>query len=286
MSLGGLISGVMGGAAKGYGDYAQQRLDVDIKKELLQAQKDKELAIDAIKRERDIADIPRRGEAQTDVDVARTRRIGEAQTDVDVARIPQVGAAQTDVDVDRTARVGKAQTGVDTERAMYVGEMDTMVQARREAALRPQKVRTAAELADAEAAAQRRAQAEYGKDPAAREGARARTADTESSLSRVQAESLQVDLQTKKRLASILEQLEVETDPKKREELEDRFKVLSGGKFASRYQAIKVLDDDGFTERTEILDKQTGFTSPPRRAPAPQGGGANSNRPPLSSFNR
>lgn len=62
-SLGGLIGGVMGGAAKGYTDYAKQRLDVDLKKELMAAEEEKLLRIDEIKRQRDIKDIAPRAEA-------------------------------------------------------------------------------------------------------------------------------------------------------------------------------------------------------------------------------
>lgn len=85
-SLGGLISGVMGGAAKGYTDYAKQRLDVDIKKELMAAEEEKLLRIDEIKRQRDIRDIPAKGAAETGVQVDRTTAVGQAQTGVDVAR--------------------------------------------------------------------------------------------------------------------------------------------------------------------------------------------------------
>lgn len=82
MSLGGLISGVMGGAAKGYTEYAKQRLDVDLKKELMAAEEEKLLRIDEIKRQRDVRDIPLKGAAQTAVDVDRTTAVGGAETGV------------------------------------------------------------------------------------------------------------------------------------------------------------------------------------------------------------
>lgn len=75
-SLGGLISGVMGGVASGYTDYAKQRLDVDLKKELMAAEEEKLLRIDEIKRQRDIADI--KPKAQATADAAPIIARGEA----------------------------------------------------------------------------------------------------------------------------------------------------------------------------------------------------------------
>jgi len=58
-SFAGLISGALGGAAEGYGQAANMEMkkqsEVDLKKQLLDAEADKKLAIDAITRERDVA---------------------------------------------------------------------------------------------------------------------------------------------------------------------------------------------------------------------------------------
>jgi hypothetical protein len=63
-SLGGLISGVLGGAAKAYGEGAQiemkKQSELDLRKQLLEAESDKRLREDEIKRERDIAEENRK----------------------------------------------------------------------------------------------------------------------------------------------------------------------------------------------------------------------------------
>lgn len=71
MSLGGLIGSVMKPAAEAGAKYAEKRVDLDIKKELMDAEEQKLLRIDEIKRQRDISDIPARGEAETGVMVER-----------------------------------------------------------------------------------------------------------------------------------------------------------------------------------------------------------------------
>lgn len=63
-SFAGLISGVLGGASKAYGEGAQMEMkkqsELDLKKQLLDAETQKQLQIDAIKRERDISDEDRK----------------------------------------------------------------------------------------------------------------------------------------------------------------------------------------------------------------------------------
>jgi hypothetical protein len=58
-SFAGLIAGALGGAAEGYGQAANMEMkkqsEVDLKKQLLDVEADKKLAIDAITRERDVA---------------------------------------------------------------------------------------------------------------------------------------------------------------------------------------------------------------------------------------
>lgn len=63
-SLGGLISGVFGGAAQAYGEGAQMEMkkqsELDLRKQLLEAESDKRLREDEIKRGRDIAEEARK----------------------------------------------------------------------------------------------------------------------------------------------------------------------------------------------------------------------------------
>ncbi len=84
MGLAGLIAGALGGAAKGYTEVAETNLkksaELDLKKQLMEAEADKKLAIDAITRQRDISDIGSRTQAtaQANLDVAPI----SAQTDL------------------------------------------------------------------------------------------------------------------------------------------------------------------------------------------------------------
>jgi hypothetical protein len=63
-SFAGLIAGALGGAAKGYGEGAQMEMkkqsELDLRKQLMEAETEKSLRIDAIKRERDIVDEDRK----------------------------------------------------------------------------------------------------------------------------------------------------------------------------------------------------------------------------------
>jgi hypothetical protein len=63
-SFGGLISGVMGRAAEGYGKAADMEMkkqsELDLRKQLLEAETEKQLRIDEIKRGRDIAEETRK----------------------------------------------------------------------------------------------------------------------------------------------------------------------------------------------------------------------------------
>jgi hypothetical protein len=63
-SFGGLISGVMGRAAEGYGKAADMEMkkqsELDLRKQLMEAETEKQLRIDEIKRGRDIAEEDRK----------------------------------------------------------------------------------------------------------------------------------------------------------------------------------------------------------------------------------
>lgn len=71
LSLGGLISGVMGPVAKGAAVVADKQLDASLKDQLLQAEHERTLRADEIKRERDLADIPRKNDATMAATVAQ-----------------------------------------------------------------------------------------------------------------------------------------------------------------------------------------------------------------------
>lgn len=95
MSFAGLISGVMGGAAKGYSDYAElnmkKQAETDMQKELLKAREEMDLRIDEVKRGRDIADIGARSDAETSAYVKNAPL--KARADADVAPIKAEGEA-------------------------------------------------------------------------------------------------------------------------------------------------------------------------------------------------
>lgn len=95
MSFAGLISGVMGGAAKGYSDYAElnmkKQAETDMQKELLKAREEMELRVDEVKRGRDISDIGARTDAETNAYVKNAPL--KAQADASVAPIKAQGEA-------------------------------------------------------------------------------------------------------------------------------------------------------------------------------------------------
>ena len=109
MNLGGLIGSVMKPAAEAGAKYAEKRIDFDIKKELMDAEEQKLLRIDEIKRQRDIRDIPLRGEAETGVAVDRTTRVGGAETDVMVGREDALRPSKIKTEEETTKARGRAE---------------------------------------------------------------------------------------------------------------------------------------------------------------------------------
>lgn len=97
----GLIAGVMGGAAKGYTQYANQRQEIDLKKEMMEAEQDMRNRADELRRERDRADKMR--------DIQEIDPL-KAASEANRKRV--VGAAETDVLAGRedALRPGKAET--------------------------------------------------------------------------------------------------------------------------------------------------------------------------------
>lgn len=82
MNIGGLIAGALGGAAKGYTDYSESELKkqqaVDLRKQIMQMEEEKDLRVDEIRRNRDIDDIGRRtsATARAEADAAPVRARG------------------------------------------------------------------------------------------------------------------------------------------------------------------------------------------------------------------
>lgn len=194
MSLAGLISGVMGGAAKGYGQYAESELkrqqELDLKKQLLEAQTEKELRIDEIKRTRDFSDKKREIE---EIDPMRH------QSEANKTRI--VGAAETE-------------------------EL-----ANRENALRAGKIQTAKDTALASGEAERFNLAALGKDPAALGGisAKARAGHVDGVGSVAQANLANFELGQKKAVAGLRQELaQTPADDPRRAEIERRIRDITG----------------------------------------------------------
>ena len=234
-SFGGLLAGAMKGIGEGYTAVAKGELEN-------QQKLDYQTKILQLQEEKD-------------------RRIAEFQQDLNlrgkIREINEVDPLKTESEANRTRVVGAAETGVLTDR---------------ENALRPGKVQTELETNRARGTAERENQAAYASDPNARAGVRAKASDSESSSAKVTAESTAFDLKQKKDMAKVLEDIDAATDPVEKQRLEEKFKRLSGGKYASRYEAVRVKDVDG-NEVTEILDKQTGYTMKPRSAGSAAGGG-------------
>ena len=80
MSIGGLIAAALGGAAEGYGKGAEMEMkkqsELDLKKQLADAEMDRQLRVDEIKRSRDIAQI--KSTAEAEAEAAPIRAKGEA----------------------------------------------------------------------------------------------------------------------------------------------------------------------------------------------------------------
>lgn len=194
MSLAGLISGVMGGGAKGYGQYAESELkkqqELDLKKQLLEAQTEKELRIDEIKRTRDFSDKKR--------------------------------------DIEELDPLRRESKAADTR---VVGQAETEVMAGREDALRAGKIQTAKDTALAAGEAERANMAALGKDRAALGGisAKARASHVDGVGSVAQANLANFELGQKKAVASLRQELaQTPADDPRRAEIERRIRDITG----------------------------------------------------------
>lgn len=95
MGLGGLIAGALGGAAKGYVETSQSELrkqqSLDLQKQMMAMEEEKQLRMDEIRRERDIAGIGKKSDAETDAAVRNAPRLAQSKVD---SRVAELGAAQ------------------------------------------------------------------------------------------------------------------------------------------------------------------------------------------------
>lgn len=167
MGLGGLIAGALGGAAKGYVETSQGELkkqqSLDMQKQLMALEEEKQLRVDEIRRNRDFEQEKR-----------RIQEIDPLKANSDANRTRVVGGAETDVLASRedALRPGKVAT------TTAMGEAETGVLAGREDALRPGKVATGRAMGEAQGEVERGNLAKYNSDPDARKGARAKAQDS------------------------------------------------------------------------------------------------------------
>ena len=230
-SFGGLISGVMGNVAKAGAKYAEQRVELDIKKELMDAEAEKQLRIDEIKRQRDIRDIPLKGAAETGVQVDRTTA---------------VGGAETGVQVDRTSRVGAAETGV---------------QVNRENAMRAPKAETTKATGIATGDAERANLAALGNDPAALAGLRKKTEATETLSSRLQGKLAGLNIAEREKVTALINEYDnPATSPERKLQIKDALTVrgiIKPGEFDTEKVTTETTDDAGNTVKTERTQRRT-----------------------------
>lgn len=243
-SFGGLIGSVMGGAAKGGMEYAKQRLDVDLKKELLDAEAQKLLLIDESKRTRDIRDIPLKG------------------------------AAETGVQVNRTTAVGAAETGVQVNRTSAVGAADTGVQVNREIALRDPKAATAKATAIATGTAERENLAAFGNDSKALAGLRKKTEATETLSSRLQGKLAELGIAEKEKAKALIDEYDKpNTSPERKAQIKDALIVrgiIKPGEFDTEKVTTETTDGAGNSVKTERTQRRTtpgGAASEPNNGP-------------------
>lgn len=197
MSLGlaGLISGVMGGAARGYTQVAEGEMrkqqELDLRKQMLEAEEEKQLRIDEIKRNRDRAD---------------------KDYELSPEHIEKVGAADR-MKSEITARNRRDNAPLAAE--ADAAELDAgATNVKRKATLE----------GEAAAAGQVAKMNTPGYQSALRQEADAK----ESSATRAAAAESSFDLSQKKALADLRKQLAEATDPGQRDALEQAISDMSG----------------------------------------------------------
>jgi hypothetical protein len=206
MGLGGLIAGALGGAAKGYTEVAETNLkkdaELDLKKQLLDAQAAKDLAIDEIKRNRDVSDIGRTSAATAAAALANAPTTAQAAVAGKVAEATAIkGSGLSALQAENTAADLAANKNNVTEKARQAG------------------------LAEGAGAVAKINTPGYLKATADN----ARAGHIESAGSLAQAALATFDLGQKRSVADLNKSLSTETDPTKREEITQKIKDLSGG---------------------------------------------------------
>lgn len=229
MSLAGLISGVMGGAAKGYTDVAQGELkkqqELDFRKELMAAEEQKMLRIDEIKRNRDVADIGRRTTAEADARLATAGTNARADVAAKVATFDAADAA-----------------GLPAKEAGYKGK---------QLAANAPNVEIEARQRGTAAATEQTARTDA---PGYLASVAKETSAKESSASKASAAASGFELAQKKALADLRSKLSQTTDPDQRATLTQQIGDLSGG--SQKSYADMVTAGDSFRKLAANLRQQ------------------------------
>ena len=251
MNIGGLISGALGGAARGFTQYAESEMkkqqEVDLNRQLLQAQEEKQLRIDEITRARDLADVPKLAEAQAQGQVIKTSTPG------------------------------------------YLGSLSSEASAKESSATRASAAASSYELNRAKQIDALRTELSQTSDPAQRETLRQRLDDLFGALDSGSIGGKKDKPPTKDRLTTVLNSanatirsLESNRPPKaNRDAYSDWLEQLEDAK-ELRNTALRML-------RENYPDAPAGGSStpstPPPKAPPPGATSSQStNRPPIDSF--
>lgn len=206
MGFAGLIAGVMGGAAEGANRAAEAQhkkdLELDLRKEMLKAEEEKQLRVDEITRGREIADIGKRTQATAEANLAAAPTAGKAAVAGKVAEATAIkDSGLVGLQAENTAAELAANKGNVVEKARQAGEA--------EGAGSVAKINTPGYLKAV--------------------SANARAGHVESAGSLAQAALATFELGQKKTVADLNKQLSKESDPVKREEITQQIKDLSGG---------------------------------------------------------
>lgn len=205
-SFGGLISGVMKGAASGAAEYAKvgmnKAAELDLRKEMLKAEEEKQLRVDEITRSRDVADIGNRTQATAKANLAAAPIVGQTAVASKVAEATAVqGSGLPELQAKNKAAELKANEANVVTEATQKGKA--------EGAATTATINTPGYL-------------KAVKD-------KALAGHIESSGSLAQAALANFELGQKKNVASLNTALSKETDPAKRETLTQQIRDLSGG---------------------------------------------------------
>lgn len=223
MSFAGLISGVMGGAAKGFSDVSELEMkkqsELDMRKQLMEAETEKQLRIDEIKRDRDIADIGRRTDAETSAYVKSAPL--KAKADADVAPIKAKGEAdaapikakgEANAQVVKTDTPGYLKSVKSEATAKHVESAGSVAQADL----------ARYQLANLRAVSDLRTKLSNTSDPAERESLTQQIGDLSGNSSKSYADMVTAAEGYRKLAQGLRKDLEMVTDPDERKSITDR----------------------------------------------------------------